>query len=209
MKKYLILLVPLLFLMAQCKKDNSYLGDHTIAEGIITEKGSGKPVKNVQMRLRRCTYQVLGSSSCETIDTLRTDTKGFFKFDFQHEKDYQYEIRAVPDTEKYYVVDNDAPLEKGRYNSKINLLLTPYSWIKLRIRNINPVNQWDTIRIFNSSAKRGEYLGGIVDVTDKYRVHSTVKEYIGWRVSKNGQVTFKEIFLDCIPHDTIFYDINY
>ena len=202
-------MIPLVFMMARCQKDNTYLGDHTIAEGIITEKGSGKPVANVQMRLRRCTYQVFGSSSCETIDTMRTNTKGFFSFDFKHEKEYQYEIRAVPDAEKYFVENNDAPLEKGRYSNKINLLLTPYSWVKLRIRNVNPINQWDTIRIFNSSPNRGEYLGGVVDVIDKYRVFSTVKEYIRWRISKGGQVTTHEVYLDCPAHDTVTYQINY
>lgn len=195
--------------MAQCHKDDTFLDDHTIAEGIITEEGSGKPVANVQMRLRRCIYQVFGSSSCTTIDTTRTDAKGFYRFDFKHETDYQYEARAAPDSEKYLVKNNDYPLEKGRYRNNINLILTPYSWVKLRIRNVNPINQFDTIRIFNSSPiSRGEHLG-IVDITDKYRVLSTTKEYIGWRISKNGQVTSGEIYLTCPPFDTVTYQINY
>jgi hypothetical protein len=210
MKKYFFVLVSFSFLMVQCRKDDTYLGDHTIAEGIITEEGTGKPVANVQMRLRRCTYQVLGSSSCEMFDTTRTDAKGFFKFDFKHEQDYQYEVRAAPDAEKYLVKNNDAPLEKGRYSNKINLILSPYSWVKLTVKNVNPVNQLDTIRIFNSSAiSRGEYYGTFVEFTDKYKVLSSNKEYLGWRISKNGQVTLKEVFLNCPAHDTVAYLINY
>ena len=209
MKKYLFLLACFGFLLAQCQKDNTYLGDHTIAEGIITEEGSGKPVANVRMRLYKCTYQVFGSSSCSTFDSTRTDAKGFFSFDFKHEKDYQYEIDAVPDAEKYFVRNNGAPVEKGRYSNKINLKLTPYSWVKLKIKNVNPVNQWDTIRIFNSSAiSGGEHLG-VVDITDTYRVASSTKEYLGWRISKNGQVTSKEVYLNCAPFDTTYYEINY
>ena len=137
MKKYLFLLVSFSFLMAQCNKDDTYLGDHTIAEGIITEEGSGKPVANVRMRLYKCTYQVFGSSSCSTFDSMRTDAKGFFSFDFKHEKDYQYEIDAVPDAEKYFVRNNGAPVEKGRYSNKINLKLTPYATLKLIVKNTN------------------------------------------------------------------------
>ena len=210
MKKYLILLVPLLFLMAQCQKDSSYLGDRTIAEGIITEKGSGKPVANVQMRLRRCTYQVFGSSSCETIDTIRTDTKGFFSFNFQHEKAYEYEIRAVPNAEKYYVVDNDAPVEKGRYSNKINLLLTPYTILKLRIKNSNPNDNTDAIFI---SPPTGHYIpdiyGTSVDTTIIGKMAGSQTQKLNWWVTKKGVKTnFSDSFF-CPPHDTVTYQINY
>jgi hypothetical protein len=210
MKKYFFVLLSFGFLMQQCTKDDTYLGDHTIAEGIITEEGTGKPVANVLMRLYKCTYQVLGSSSCDTFSSTRTDAKGFFSFDFKHEKDYQYEINALPDTEKYFVRDNGAPVEKGRYSNRINLKLTPYAWVKLKVKNVSPVNQFDTIRIFNTSAiSRGEFYGTNVEFTDKYRVLSSNKEYLGWRVSKNGQVTLKEILLNCPPLDTVTYEINY
>jgi hypothetical protein len=100
-------------------------------------------------------------------------------------------------------------LESGRLNKK-NLVITPYAWIKLRIRNVNPFDQWDTIRIFNSSPiSRGMYFGPLIDVTDKYRVLGTAKEYLGWRVSKNGQVTSKEMYLSVIPQDTLSFEINY
>jgi hypothetical protein len=209
MKKFLFILGCFSFLMAQCTKDDSYLGDHTIAAGTITEAVSAKPVANVQMILYRCTYQVFGGSSCAIFDSTRTDAKGFYSFDFKHEKDYQYEIDAVPDSKKYAIINNGFPVEKGRYRNMINLVLTPYSWVKLKIKNINPINQWDTIRIFNGSpTSRGTHLGA-VDFTDKYRVLSTAKEYIGWQVSKNGQVTSNEVYLACPAFDTVTYQINY
>jgi hypothetical protein len=109
-KSFFILFVPLLFFMAHCKKDETVLGDHTIVEGIITEEGTGKVAANVTMQLRKCTYQVFGTSSCTTIDTIRTDANGFYRFDFKHDTDFDYELRVSPDAERFLVIHNDAPL---------------------------------------------------------------------------------------------------
>ncbi len=209
MKKYVILLIPLVFLMARCQKDDTYLGDHTIAEGIITEKGSGKPVANVQMRLRRCTYQVFGSSSCETIDTVRTDAKGFFSFNFKHEKEYQYEIRAVPDAERYFVENNDAPLEKGRYSNKINLVLTPYAWIKLRIKK-EPPFVYDSLALYGGPNGNPDwYMGEKIDSTFKYRVSGNTTQYFGWEVYRKNSKVLTKGNIYCPAFDTVTYQINY
>ena len=209
MKKYFFVLVSFTFLMAQCNKHDTYFDDHTIAEGIIKEEGSGTPVANVQMRLRRCTYQVLGSSSCETMDTTRTDSKGFFRFDFMHEKEYQYEVRAAPDVEKYLVKDNDAPLEKGVNNNKINLILTPYSWIKLKIKK-DPPFVYDSLALYGGPNGNPDwYIGAKIDFTLKFRVNGNTKNYIGWKTYRNTVNKSYETNIYCPAQDTVTYTISY
>jgi hypothetical protein len=208
-KSFFILLVPLLFLMAHCKKDDTFLGDHTIAEGIIKEDGTGKAVANVQVRLRKCTYQLLGSSSCMTIDTIRTDANGFYHFDFKHDKAFDYELRVSPDDEKYLVIHNDAPLENGRYNKNINLIITPYAWIKLRIRK-KPPFFFDSLALYGGPHGNPDwYVGEQIDSLLKFEVIGNTKQLLGWTVYRMGSKTTSETYLYCPGHDTTNFEISY
>ena len=211
MKKYLFLLTCFGLLLAQCQKDDTYLGDHTIAEGIITEEGTGKPVANVRMRLYKCTYQVFGSSSCATFDSTRTDAKGFFSFDFKHEKDYQYEIDAVPDAEKYFVRNNGAPVEKGRYSNKINLKLTPYAVLKLIVKNTNTNPDANADKFF-TSVPTGRYIPELYGLVDTVFIGKTAggqAQTIYWWVERKGVKTNFSEKVFCPAHDIVTYNINY
>jgi hypothetical protein len=91
MKKYTILIIPLLFFMAQCHKEE--LSVKTNVHGFIVSSFDSVPVPFATVYLHQGEYG-------QKIDSTKADSKGKFRIDFTAEKNIQYGITAKQ--EKYF-----------------------------------------------------------------------------------------------------------
>jgi hypothetical protein len=91
MKKYTILIIPLLFFMAHCQKEE--LSVKTNVNGFIVSSFDSVPVPFATVYLHQ-------GQDGQKIDSTKADSKGKFRIDFTAEKNTMYGITAKQ--EKYF-----------------------------------------------------------------------------------------------------------
>lgn len=207
MKKALFFML-LAFNFAACDGKKTPTDPQTKIEGLLMDKGTVNPISNTRVRLIEITYNGLFSNPTKrVIQSAISDARGQFAFDFQWDDKLDYEIDAIPNNfEKYYELSSTkGSILKGQTN-KVDCFLNPYSWVKYKIKNVNPFDDQDTIRCF-----AGTFVGRNVDKTVIVRASKIwVKpDSIAWGVTKNKILTNYEKQINLVPKDTIDYEINY
>jgi hypothetical protein len=204
MKKYLVLLVPLLFLIAQCRKEP--LSDMTTLEGSVVEYGTKKPIPNAVLKLNKSTGRSGWVVNWETIDTFRTDLNGNYKYSFKHETfgNYELVLRRPP----LYGGDINGNVINGKTTQR-NFVLNPPFWLNIRVQNINPLSQKDTI-IVSSGAIYSILVGTKIDTLLKtssdYGNHFIGVNFYTIKGDKRKE-TKDSVF--CPAHDTTYFTIKY
>ena len=207
MKKYLILLVPLLFLMAQCQKDSTIT--YIKVSGKVLEFGSNKPVKNAKVGIYEEGGAFLGSTWTKLVDTTRTDANGVYRLEKDNlDKGSSFFISVVAD--KYYAYDPNSYLATGRNVTNNNIVLDPFAWISMHVKNVNPFDDRDSILL-------GDVVGTIpmthvgrnIELTYINKVFGNVKMEAQWSFGKNGIWKFKTDTVYITAHDTLNYEILY
>ena len=127
MKKYLILLVPLLFLMAQCHKDIEM--PRSFVQGtVISFYDSSKVVPAAIVYLHR-------GQDGNKIDSTKSDAQGKFRIDFAFEKNIMYGVTAKQDkyfeSSKKYFYPNGPSLAFDN----IKVAAYPKSYIRVRVKD--------------------------------------------------------------------------
>jgi hypothetical protein len=146
MKKYTILLIPLLFLLAHCQKDSKTTFIKT--SGKVLEFGSNKPIKNAKVGIYEEGGEFLGSTWTHLVDTTRTDATGAYHFDKSNlDKGSSFFISAVAD--KYYAFDPNNYLITGQDVANLNIVLDPFAWIRVHVKNVNPFSDADSLILGN------------------------------------------------------------
>jgi hypothetical protein len=207
MKKYTILIIPLLLLLTQCRKDNKTTFIKT--SGKILEFGSNKPIKNAKVGIYSEGGEFLGSTWTKLLDTTRTDATGFYHFDKDNlDKGSSFFISAV--AEKYYAFDPNNYLVTGKEVLNNNIVLDPFAWIKVHVKNVNPFNDADSILLGSVVGDlRGLYIGKNIDAIYINKVQGNTQMSASWIVIKNS---IRSRFSDTIAipaHDTLNYEILY
>ncbi len=219
MKQLILLSIFVLITALSCEKPHptvnpDYLDDHTQVEGLVYVLNSNEPLQNAEVILEECVGEFLGGSSCYNEDTAYTNLLGVYSFDFIHETStdgisgYSYEVKAVK--ENYY--PNSITIRHGWVNRDKNIELTPISWLKLHVRNIDPFDENDEVSFrgrLNNGGGGTRLIGQKVDEKFLIDVPGDQALPVTWYVEKDGEGTQFWDTLMVAPHDTLAYQILY
>lgn len=209
MKKYTLLIIPLLFLLTQCRKDNKTTFIKT--SGKILEFGSNKPIKNAKVGIYEEGGEFLGSTWTKLVDTTRTDAAGFYHFDKDNlDKGSSFFISAA--AEKYYTYDPNNYLVTKQEVLNNDIVLDPFAWIKVHVKNVNPFDDNDRILLGNvvgPSNGAMTYIGRNIELNFINKVTGNRDMLADWVVRKNGIGILHLDTIKITAHDTLFYEILY
>jgi hypothetical protein len=200
-KKLLVLFIPLLLLLAHCQKNEANPWQ-TIVNGTAVEYNTTVPITNANVQLFAG-----ASTQAEAI----TDDQGKFHFDFIATPGVVYTVLVRPDTintRKKYFQTRLWHLIEGEIND-LSYPVTPYAYVKMHLKNVNPVDPNDRISV-NSPLRLAQSFGGSqVDTTFVDYSSSNEDTPILYWVYRNGVgvVHRKSQFLPA--HDTTFIEILY
>lgn len=189
--------------------DSVFIGDSTKVEGRILEYGNNKPIPNATVVLREgLVYGFSGSPGYENIDTQYTDASGYYKFYFKHRVSginskyaFLYDIRVYAN--QYFRTESG--VQHGWWNKNRNIILNPYAWIKVYIKNVNPFDEMDYLWLGGG----GNYYGTNIDTSEILLVFGNRMEIIVWFIGHNKIKARVEDSIFVIAHDTLFYEILY
>jgi hypothetical protein len=208
MKKYIILIALIITGLASCKK----VKDNQIQAGIyVKQYKTNTPIANAMVLITR---GVPGSGvGTQIVDTLFTDANGRVAYNNQVDENYMYYAEAYKDG--YFDTRNSqVDVRPGEKNFTTTIYMYAHSWVKLHVKNVNPYDQFDKIRISTFCYNFGLY-GMYIDTTFLFcdygfEFMGDFEHYsYGFYATKNFIDT--PIVFNFIPppHDTITVDINY
>ena len=207
MKKYLFLLACFGLLLASCRKDDTPKGP-AVVEGKILEIDSDVPIANADVFLVEvdATGSIFGPYKQTTLQQMVTDASGNYKFSFQWNEKFTYDVAARASPDKYYPDLKTALFGRDEGKNVQNVYITPYTWTKVRIKNTSPFDERDEIKCYY-----GTYYGSRVDTTVLMRDYGSIKKArsVRIRTTKNSVETFRDIEVKLPPHDTTKLDIFY
>jgi hypothetical protein len=224
-RKYLLFVLLLPFFAANCKKEETH--KLVTVGGYAVDVATGDTLADVKIRLR--TMSNWGASVQlrrfdVLIDSTITDANGFFSFTLTMEKDKNYCFEPIK--ENYYwhsgMTVTTVHTESGTNNP---IQLIPLTYLKVNIRNDNPVNPFDSIYYKGPSDRSIIYYGdwyfpGVyshnfsltgtqVDTTFFVTLQYQEVPLQYWDVTKNGTTTRNAAYIGCNPRDTCFFQIKY
>ena len=207
MKKYTLLIIPLLLLLTQCRKDNKTTFIKT--SGKVLEFGSNKPIKNAKVGIYEEGGEFLGSTWTKLLDTTRTDAAGFYHFDKGTlDKGSSFFIFAT--ARNCFSDDPNNYLITGQQITNLNIILEPYVWFDIHVKNINPFDNNDSIRLGGViGTLTGLHEGKNVELRYINKIRSGIPLTASWMVSKNR---IRHWFTDTLKvqaYDTLKYEILY
>ena len=184
-------------------------GSRTKIEGRVLEYGSLKPIPNALVVLEEEFHMPFtGGGKYYPIDSTYTNADGYYIYDFKHidkldDYYFSYQVKAL--APKYF--DNNSRMENG-YAHRSDIILDPYAWIKVHVKNVNPFDEKDYL-FTNIWGGGGKYYGLDIDITEVYPVPGARKIKFFSRSTKNKITVEKLDSLYLPPHDTINYEILY
>jgi hypothetical protein len=216
MKKHIfVLLVPLLFLMAQCKKEPLNAPVPTTVKGKVLEADSDIGLPDINVKLIQLSFSddFLAPPTKTVVQRTKTDAAGNYSFDYINDYiNFAYEVEAYGFPTNYAVdpvnrLINRTSSKRGEpQNWVVDLPVRAFGWLKIHVKNVNPFNNRDEVKF-----AFGTYGGSQVDSTFITKVYGsrTLLQNIRVYVTRNGLETFKDIKMYYPPHDTTKLDIFY
>jgi len=198
------LFICLLFISAGCKKvKNLEEITPTYIEGYVVNSITGDSVAGALVELWEDDKG--GSVLLENFDTklatFYTNDNGYYKFNFSCSNLKYYGIIAF---KEYYTNYNTLGVFScNKITMSINL--TPFSWLKIHLKNINPFNENDSIYYHYYFS----LVGDDIDTTLYRQFSSDVTQVDKWDVTKNGITTTHAAINSCTPLDTCSLNIYY
>jgi hypothetical protein len=206
MKKYLFLLTLFGCLMVvSCTKEISPTYEATV-KGRVLEADSDVGVPNMTVKLVEDDYTgTIATPKRTTLQSVKTDASGNYKFSYTGKHTNSYDVVAVNASPDYNEYTQSVLIPDGASNV-VDIFLSPFGWLKIRIKNINPIGEEDALEF-----QYGTFVGTKVD-TSIIAKDVGSRKYplkIGVKTRKNGVETSKIISVLMIPHDTTKLDIFY
>jgi hypothetical protein len=200
MKKYFFVLVSFSFLMVQCRKEsNNYIK----VSGKVLEFGSNKPIANAKVGIYSEGGAFLGSTWSNLVDTTRTDANGFYSIEKQGiDNGSSFYVSAAAN--KYYTFDPTKYLATGQDVTNNDIVLDPFAWIKIHVKNVNPFGDNDKF-IINGST----YEGKNFEQNFTFKVIGNKNLPLGWSIQKNNVWRSFSDSTKIVAHDTLKYEILY
>ena len=152
--KYVNLIGILLLLIVSCNEPMPELPEkyklkdsrYTKIEGQVLEYGTNKPLSYASVILQEAIYERgSGGGNYISIDTIQADAEGKYYLEFKHESNTStYNVDYKIYCEEFWYFPDDYDMEVG-YGYRRNLVLDPYSWIRVHVKNVNPNNEFDEV----------------------------------------------------------------
>ncbi|MBK7854265.1 MAG: hypothetical protein IPJ79_04575 [Bacteroidetes bacterium] len=156
-KTKLLIAILTTFCFTSCKKVKNNQADATI---YVKQYKTNAPIANAKILITRGKPgSGVGSS---IVDSLFTDASGKASYKKTLDEDYMYYAEAYK--EKYFDTHNQqVSVTLGQKNFNTTIFMYAHSYVKLHVKNVNPVNQFDLIN-FNSGCYTYSFQG-IIDTT--------------------------------------------
>ena len=214
MKKYLFLLACFSFLMTQCYKEPPAV-DSTVNGRLVELGNTQKGVPNVDIGLlaRIPPDCLFCPERRRVIGWAASDADGRFSFTFLDTSSI-YHLAIRPRDKKYYPIDlfelKEDKQTKLHSNPNLVVEVIPQAFIRFRIKNVNPVNQNDLLRIAGIDEYwRYEFAGTNVDTTVIATIAGNMTLELRKIIYKNTVQTVLRDSVKTIGHDTIDVKIFY
>jgi hypothetical protein len=204
MKKYLFLLACFGLLMAQCHKESASY--EAVVKGRVLEVDSDVGIPNMTVKLVENDYVgTIVTPKRTTLQTVKTDAQGNYQFSYTGQRIMSYDVVAVNSSPDYNEYNQTVLIPDGGGNA-VNIFLTPFGWIKVHFKNVNPFDERDEV-----GSAFGGFTGSKVDTTIILKIEGNRKFVRPVRIwtTRNGSQTFKDIGVITPPHDTTKLDIFY
>ena len=181
-------------------------GDKDIIKGIdvsgyVLEYGTLEPIEGARV------YLIAGISS--VTDKVITDMSGRYEFKRPHrETGTVLSLYAFAD-DYYDIIEADVPLPWKK--QEIDIVMDPYAWIKLHIKNTNPFDHNDLLSFSGEwgGGSLPDYYGMNVDLYYLQKVYGNRFIDIYWGVTKNNNFNFSQDSVFTVAHDTVDFEILY
>ena len=202
--QFLLCITTLLLFFTSCsKRTESPISDAT-AFGHVFDKFTQEPILGAEVHLFQSEFTSFFSPDRITyLETTLTDKDGFFEFQFE-ELDFPFSHFVYVEEHGFFPEQKDA--EKN-----MEILLEPQASLQLHVKNVNPFNELDTIKVKMSCINTSYLIGTNIDTVFLCNDAPSEKyiNVIYW-ISKNGN---KQQFVDSIftslEHDLHKYYIEH
>jgi hypothetical protein len=209
-KLYPLLAMALLItVFACCKK----VKDNEIEAAIyVKQYKTNAPLANAKILITRGKP---GSGIGSTVvDSLFTDSNGKATYNKTVDKNYMYYAEAYKD--KYFDThDQQVSVTRGEKNFSTTIFMYAYSYVKLHVKNVKPVNKYDLIQLQSYCHPNLFFQGLGIDTTFLYcdYAYEWMGDFPNYSysayVTKNSQSFTVPYSFTPPPHDTITININY
>jgi hypothetical protein len=206
MKKYLFVLISFSFLMAQCRKaSNNYIK----VSGKVLEFGSNKPIANAKVAIYSEDGAFLGSTWTNLVDSTHTDANGFYSMEKSNiDQGSSFYVAAAAN--KYYTFDPTKYIVTGQDVTNNDIVLDPFAWIKVHVKNVNPFNDRDSLLLGNVVGTIPmTHVGKNIELNYINKVRGNLRMEVQWSVGKNSIWKFLTDNVTIPAHDTLKYEILY
>jgi hypothetical protein len=206
MKKYFFVLVSFSFLMVQCRKEtNNFIK----VSGKVLEFGTNKPIANAKVGIYSEGGAFLGTTWSNLVDTTRTDANGFYSIEKQGiDNGSSFYVSAAAN--KYYTFDPTKYVATGQDVMNNDIVLDPFAWIKVHVKNVNPFDENDKIGLGNGiGTLQIFYLGKNIELNHVNKLKGNSPITIDWSVTKNGILKEFRDTIKISAQDTLKYEILY
>lgn len=197
--KYLFFLIYTITFIS-CYNVDFEEGQVTKMEHFLINSETFKPIEGIKVYLVRKSDIEFRQT---IIDSAWSDKKGYYSFDvfsISENRDYYTTIKT-----NLYTRDRGYDISKKYY-------LAPLSWLKIQVKNINPIDKEDKIEFFHYPyAKQVNLIGTAIDSTYILPISYDYgyERSLTYTTTKNGISTFKSIPITMKSFDTTFVKIVY
>ncbi len=190
-------------LLSSCRKEGST--GPRVWEGRVLEYGSDKPVAGARVYLWEGSSEWWGQSSEYRIDSTESAGDGSFRFSYERVGGRYYRITGGAD--RYY--PGEAFLERTS-STRADLVLDPYAWVRIHVKNVIPVDRNDAITINFPSCGKSIFSGSDVDTFTICQTVGNKNHLTYFTVTKVGTGQRKDsLIYTTIAMDTIDQYINF
>ncbi len=202
-------LFAMIICFSGCKKVKNNEIDATI---YVKQYKTGTPIINAKVQVMRGpSGSGIGNS---LVETLYTDGNGKVDYSATVDGDYMYYAEANKDA--YFDTHNaQVSLTRGEKNFSTTIYMYAHSYVKLHVKNVNPVNQYDLFELGASCNGHWWVQGTNIDTTFLlcdygYEFMAGFEDYgYNYAVTKNNIQTVTPFYFITEPFDTLEIDINY
>jgi hypothetical protein len=214
MKKHIfVLLVPLL-LLAGCWKEEPDVSS-TVNGRLVEFGNTQQSIPNIPVALLKRVKQncFFCAEQYDLLEWATSDANGHFNFTFL-DTTGSYYLAIRPRDKKYYQIDlfelKEDKQTQLHGNSNLVVEVVPQAFIRFRIKNVNPFNQYDLLQLQDIDEYwRYKFKGMSVDTT----VVATARGNTTFQMTnvfyKNAIQTVLRDSVKTIGHDTINVKIFY
>jgi hypothetical protein len=206
MKKYFFVLVSFGFLMVQCRKESN---NFVKVSGKVLEFGSNKPIANAKVAVYEEGGAFLGSTWTKLVDSTHTDANGFYRIE-KSNIDNASSFYVAAAANKYYTFDPTKYVATGQDVMNNDIVLDPFAWIKVHVKNVNPFDDKDKIGLGNGiGTLQIFHIGKNIELNHVNKLKGNSPITIDWSVTKNGILKEFRDTIKISAQDTLKYEILY